>query len=326
MRASIVIVTWNAGPEFEAVLAAIGEQTWPDGSPLCGGAAGTSRESELIVIDSDSTDDTREIARAHGARVERIQKQDFNHGSTRNFGIEIARGEFVALLTQDAKPHDAHWFAELIAPFSDPRVSGVYSRVIPRDDATPLVRRSVETDLVYDSEYQVKTIDDLTVWSRRSPAFRRAAEHFNNVSSCVRRSRALDLPFPALSFGEDLAWSGRIMRNGDALVYQPKSIVEHSHTSSLRGDFLRHRDDALLLRLLFEDCPRPLAQIRSLLGEIALDFNRLRGCPLGVRLRYGGYSPCLRLAQALGRLAGSRFADSNADRLVLERWREEHVR
>ena len=62
------------------------------------------RPFEIICIDSGSTDDTLDHCREFEVRLLQIDRQTFNHGLTRNQGIGAARGEFVALLTQDSVP------------------------------------------------------------------------------------------------------------------------------------------------------------------------------------------------------------------------------
>ena len=80
--------------------------------------------AEVILVDSLSTDGTREIA-ASDPRVRVIPISDFSHGRARNLGAREARGEIVALLTQDALPAGPDWLARLIEPFADPAVAAV---------------------------------------------------------------------------------------------------------------------------------------------------------------------------------------------------------
>ena len=72
------------------------------------------REVELLVVDSGSTDGSLEIARRHGARIHELPKSEFSHGGTRNLIMELARGDQVAFLTQDATPAGDGWLAALL--------------------------------------------------------------------------------------------------------------------------------------------------------------------------------------------------------------------
>jgi glycosyltransferase involved in cell wall biosynthesis len=58
----------------------------------------------MIIVDDKSTDDTAEIAKAYQAKDPRIKyflNPDKGVSSARNFGIQMARGEFIAFLDDD---------------------------------------------------------------------------------------------------------------------------------------------------------------------------------------------------------------------------------
>lgn len=58
--------------------------------------------AEIVVVDDASSDGTAEIARAHGARVERV---GFRHiAATRNAGAQAARGEWLFFVDADTTP------------------------------------------------------------------------------------------------------------------------------------------------------------------------------------------------------------------------------
>src|SRR3954452_864119 len=95
---SVTIPTLNGGPGFEPVLRAVREQTVP---------------AELVVLDSGSTDGTREAAARAGAAVHDIA--DFGHGRARNRLMELTAGDRVAFLTQDAVPATPRWLEALLA-------------------------------------------------------------------------------------------------------------------------------------------------------------------------------------------------------------------
>ena len=61
------------------------------------------RDFELLIVDDGSTDDTVEVLpRYQDSRI-RIARNDSNYGipTTRNRGLELARGEYIALLDSD---------------------------------------------------------------------------------------------------------------------------------------------------------------------------------------------------------------------------------
>jgi rhamnosyltransferase len=296
--ASVVIPTLDAGAGFAETLAAVrGQQGVGD--------------VELLVLDSESRDATVALAQRAGARVRRIVRATFNHGHTRNVGAALARGRFVAFLTQDALPADDRWLVALVDALERESAVGAYSRVLPRPGCSPLVERHVRDDLVFSPRRQVKRATRQEI-ERLSPLDRRILFHFNNVASCVRRDAFARAPFPVIAFGEDLAWGERVVRAGATLVYAPESVVVHSHASALAADYARHKADSALMRQLFGLVVRKgfgdaCTRWRS---EVALDFAFVRATPLPwlEKLRHWLYSPLLRAAQIAGQVAGGRVA------------------
>jgi rhamnosyltransferase len=85
------------------------------------------------VVDSGSSDEILDLARKYGASILGVPTSEFNHGGTCNQGISEARGEFVAMIVQDAVPADEWWLQGLVKNLAnDERVAGAYSRQIPR--------------------------------------------------------------------------------------------------------------------------------------------------------------------------------------------------
>ena len=84
---SIVIPNHN-GALFllEAITSAI-EQDYPN--------------TEIIVVDDGSTDDSLELLEVYNGRVEVIRTENFGAASARNLGIMAAKGEYIAFLDSD---------------------------------------------------------------------------------------------------------------------------------------------------------------------------------------------------------------------------------
>lgn len=88
---SVVMPAYNAGPYIEIAVRSVMEQTFADW--------------ELIVVDDCSDDSTAEIVKRLAAEDERIVflRNETNMGvaKTRNRGLELAKGSYVALLDSD---------------------------------------------------------------------------------------------------------------------------------------------------------------------------------------------------------------------------------
>jgi rhamnosyltransferase len=239
VKVSIVIPTLNAGPGFEETLKKISSQEG-------------DFERELLVVDSGSTDGTAELARRYGARVHRIERHEFNHGATRNLGISLTEGEFVALTVQDAVPLDERWLAAMVEDLErDERVAVVYGRHVPRPDASVLTRALVNNLPTAALERREQEMIDPESYQALRPAEKRRAVAFDDVSSCLRRSVWEEFPFENTNFAEDLRWGKEAFERGYKIVYEPRSVVIHSHERGILYDLKRHYVDQMYLIEIF---------------------------------------------------------------------------
>ena len=207
---------------------------------------------EILVVDSGSVDGTIERARRYGATVHQIPGAEFNHGETRNLGISLSRGEYVALLVQDAVPLDERWLAAMVEDLDrDGRAAGVYGRQIPHPESSVLTRALVNSWTTAGLERREQFTDDPENYSELPPTRRRTLATFDNVSSCVRRSVWEEISFERTNFGEDLRWGKRVVEAGFKIVYEPRSAVFHSHERGAMYDLRRHYVDQLVLLDLF---------------------------------------------------------------------------
>ena len=277
----MVVLTLNAGPGFAETLDGVFAQK-------------VGSDFEVIVVDSGSTDGTRELARARGAAVHDVSGGTFDHGATRDLGISLAGGGYVALLVQDAVPLDDRWLAAMIEDLErDPLVAGVYGRQVPRPDSSPLARVLVENAPTSGHERRKQHAGAPGGYRTLPPEKRREVAVFDNVSSCLRRSIWEEIPFGRTGFGEDLRWGERVLSRGHKIVYEPRSAVVHSHERGPLYDLRRHYAEGLLLLDLFGLAPVPtLARLllNTLLASAHLCRRLLldegagwRSLPLAVR-------------------------------------------
>jgi len=228
---SVVIPVLNAGRYLPKLIPAILDQ-----KPVA--------PSEIILVDSMSTDNTREIA-AHFPAVRVVPIENFSHGRARNVGARAARGDLVILMTQDALPQDDTWLAKLIAPLADQKVAATYSRQVPYDDASPMERYFLLTHFPPGPTVRREKTE--------GGELNLGQVFFSNVAAAIRRDLLMKFPFDeTLIMSEDQQVSRDLLNAGYSVAYAPDSVVTHSHNYSLGTVFRRYFDSVYSLTLIFK--------------------------------------------------------------------------
>jgi len=237
--ASIVVPTLNGAATLPALLDAVRRQRAPF-------------RHEVIAVDSGSTDGTAALLRDRVDRLIEIAPGEFNHGVTRNIGIEQARGDLVVLLVQDAVPASEDWLATLTAPLlADARVAGTFGRQLPRADASALTRYFHTRWFAASDVARTTAIESQAAFDAMTPAQRFDRCIFDNVCSCIRRTVWTMHPFRRTTIAEDLEWAKEVLLSGYRIEYVPASAVVHSHERSAAYEFARTRLLHERLRALF---------------------------------------------------------------------------
>ena len=133
------------------------------------------------------------------ARVDRSDQHScdaFDHGLTRNLGIEQAGGELVVLLVQDALPASDSCLAALTAPLlADERIAGAFARQLPRPDASAITRHYLARWVASSDAGRTIAVADRAELEALDPMARLERCAFDNVCSCIRRSVWRQHPF-----------------------------------------------------------------------------------------------------------------------------------
>jgi rhamnosyltransferase len=244
VQASIIVLTKNEERNIDACLKAIYGQK-------------NVGEFEVLVVDSGSTDRTKEIAGRYPVHLEEILPQEFHHARTRNLSAQFALGQYLVYLAADAVPASAEWLSALLGNFEDAGVGAVYGRHLPKAGST--LEREETLDAVYGS---VKLVKD----PMRGQEMGYRYFHFSTVNAAIRKNVWEKTRFPEeLKCFEDLGIAKRILDSGAKIVYEPRAAVLHSHNHTANGLFKRYFDAGVIWRQLgiWNEQTR-----RSMLGEM----------------------------------------------------------
>lgn len=210
MSVSIVLRVKNEARTLNDVLRAVERQRYGE-------------DIDLVLVDSGSTDGTIEIARAHNCRIFFIKPEDFSWGYALNFGAEKASGDFIVYLSGHCVPVDEFWLEQLLAPFKDAAVGGVFSRHVPIPEIDPF--EAIELEYFWFPAGGGEPIE---------------SDAFSNASCALRRAtwEAVKFNEQLLSL-EDGEWANRARAAGWKIIYQPRSMVSHSHPPRVENIYRR---------------------------------------------------------------------------------------
>ena len=221
-KTGLIVPTLNAGSLWESWLKAFEQQT--------------RKPDTLLVIDSSSSDNTAALARAHGFDVQVIAKSDFNHGGTRQFGVNVLPGmDIIVFLTQDALLASPDAIERLLAAFADERVGAAYGRQLPHRDAGPIAAHARLFN--YPAESQMRCLEDRTRFGIKTV-------FISNSFAAYRRSALMEVSgFPVDTImNEDTYVAGKMLVWGWKIAYCADAQVFHSHDYRFLEEFKRYFD------------------------------------------------------------------------------------
>lgn len=218
---SVVIPTHNASAYLPSLLQRLREQTLPH---------------ELILIDSESDQVTQRILDEENVNVVRIKKSEFNHGMTRNLGVQLANHETVIFMTQDALPASPETLQRLVDMLhSRDDIAMAYGRQLPYPETGTFGRFARLIN--YPAQSVIKT-------KAMIPQMGIKTCSCSNSFAAYRKADLLSVGgFPSDTIlGEDVSVAARLILQGKGLAYCADAQVYHSHDYTITEEFKRYFD------------------------------------------------------------------------------------
>lgn len=277
IQASIIIRTLNEARYLPQLLEAIDAQR-------------SEFRSEVILVDSGSTDGTLEIAHAHGCRILTITKEEFSFGRSLNRGCDAADGEFLVMISGHCVPCHGSWLQRLVAPLAEGIVAYSYGRQLGGPDT-------------HWSEHRIFA----KYFPERSDLPQQGI-YCNNANSALLKSTWSHYRFDEQLTGlEDMHLAQRLVGDGQKVGYVAEAAVFHYHHERWPQVRTRFEREALALQRIRPDLVvRKRDLVRYLTRGVAADLQhaRLNRVPLG---RWPSVW-CYRLAQYWGSYNGNRLS------------------
>lgn len=279
----------------------------------------TSFKFEIVGFDTESEDGTAEVLRRHGARVISVRRNEFHHVNTRVQSLKEARGKFVIFMVGDALPADDHWLEGLVRPLADdPLVAATYSRQLPAPGCVPWEARDIYLGCSVVREVrQVDWSEPAEVENYRNHQWKFIS--FSDVSACYRRAVLETMPvLEALPEVEDQYWCKCLLEAGYRVVFEPTSVVIHSHNHSLRELYRRQMRFGRCFATFMDAQPEPKRRfISGIVNDTTNDLLFIAGCKANWLLK-GKWilqAPVMRFVKRYGLRQGFRLGGFGGEQL-----------
>lgn len=223
MNYGLIIPTLNAGAQFQTLLSQLVAQSLP---------------TRKLIVDSESTDGTTELAKSFGVEVLSIARKNFNHGATRQLALEhllkIAPLDVIIFVTQDVLLYDNESLTMLVKIFdADKSVGLSYGRQLPHEGATNEAKFLRAFN--YPPESQLRSLDDKKYFGIKTA--------FASNSFAAYRVEALQSVggFPDhVPLCEDMYVAAKMLLRGFKVYYAASAQVYHSHNYTAAQEFRRY--------------------------------------------------------------------------------------
>ncbi|WP_456364645.1 glycosyl transferase [Priestia aryabhattai] len=226
MNVSIIIPTYNPGKKFKVLI-----------KKLLENLRHLQGEMEIIIIDSCSSDGSLDFIEDKKIKIIKIKKSEFNHGGTRNFGANIAKGEVLVFITQDALPANDYAIKKLIEPLlSNNSIGMTYGRQLPHPNADYF--GSFARGFNYPTESSIKTKADKHKLGIKTVFVSNSFAAYNKE---ILLSKIGGFPKDTI-LSEDTYVAAKLIKSGYSIAYTGEAEVYHSHNYTIWQEFNRYFD------------------------------------------------------------------------------------
>ena len=215
MKVDVIIPVYGPGNRLLELFDRLGRQTVP--------------VDRLIIMNTekylwDKWTETLEPGRLpENLSVYHVTKEEFDHGATRNAGIEHSDADVCVCMTHDALPADTGLLKALTdALFAEKDIAVAYARQLPAKDCNIIERHTREFN--YPDKSRIKRLSDLDTLGIKT--------YFcSNVCAAYKREIYMELGgfIRKTIFNEDMIFAAKAMKNGYAVCYAADARVIHSH-------------------------------------------------------------------------------------------------
>ena len=221
---SIIIRTFNEEQYLNELLSSINTQD-------CG-----NYKTEVIIVDSGSTDKTIEIATQHNARITHIDKNQFTFGKSLNIGCDFADGDILVFISGHCIPTSGSWLKSLVKPIIQGDCDYAYGCQVGRD------KTKFSEHRVFEKYYP------------QNSSIHQDGFFCNNANAAIAKNTWAQYRFNEVLTGlEDMYLAKEIHNNDGKVGYVAESIVYHIHNETWSQVKTRYERESIALQKIMPE-------------------------------------------------------------------------
>lgn len=171
-------------------------------------------------------------------KVTHLSKMEFDHGRTRQWGVNKSNADYFICMTDDAMPADERLIEELLKPLIQHEAEFSYARQLPNEDCGEIEKFTRSFN--YPPESTIKSLADLERLQIKT-------YFFSNVCAAYTRSVFDELGgfIDNAIFNEDMIFAAGAIQKGYRIAYVAEAKVYHSHNYDNMTQFHRNFDNGV---------------------------------------------------------------------------------
>ena len=221
----VVIPSYRPDENFSRLVKKLQEQKYPIGT--------------IFVINTKAGRFPKEVEQMEKVKVSHIERREFDHGATRDMGMQMSKAEIVVFMTQDAMPADEYVIGNLVKVLEEDEMTGAaYARLLAASDCNYIEKYTRKFN--YPENSRIKSKEDLQEMGIKT-------FFCSNVCAAYKRNiyeKAGGFCKKTI-FNEDMILAGHMINAGYKVAYVAEARVIHSHNYTGMQQFHRNFDMAV---------------------------------------------------------------------------------
>lgn len=221
----VVIPSYRPDEKFSRLVKKLQEQKYPIGT--------------IFVINTKAGRFPKEVEQMEKVKVSHIERREFDHGATRDMGMQMSKAEIVVFMTQDAVPADEYVIGNLVKVLEEDEMTGAaYARQLAASGCNYIEKYTRKFN--YPENSRIKSKEDLQEMGIKT-------FFCSNVCAAYKRNiyeKAGGFCKKTI-FNEDMILAGHMINAGYKVAYVAEARVIHSHNYTGMQQFHRNFDMAV---------------------------------------------------------------------------------